>query len=610
VGKDRKDPGAKGRADAEWASDDLREGDPEALDRDIEEARKFDPDDPLFGLSVQDLSGPRLSRRTVLRLMAAAGLLSTVRLAPGLRQIAYAQGAAGGHLKAGWAGTGEIRTLDPAQINQVLEFQIASNVLSGLTHINPDLVAEGDLAENWTVSDDGLHYTFKLRQGVTFHNGDPFTADDVVYTYNRSKDPDQSIQASVLAGVDSLDKVDDYTVRFNLKAPQASFLVKVLERSSGRAMAIVNQRAIKEMGASKYGLMPVGTGPFKVTGHQVGQGVELAKFENYYDPSRPKLDRVTFIPISEPEPLAAAIEAGDVQLIGGNPPAPELIDRFVANQDLVVSQVPGPGFQSLWINPWREPFKVTDFNKPFSELVKEKGFMVRLAIAKALDRQDLIKRAEFGRGVPAFGTINPAMGYFYDDAIDATSEQRFDAAAAQKLLADAGFPGGKGFPTLKLTVTPAGKREGLIIADILKRNLGIAVELDTKDFPVLIDDFDANNYDLLRVGSGGDYDPDDGLVDWMLTTSKFNGPNRDKATQDFGYFSDSQVDSLVDQERKEPDLAKRKALVQQANKLTSDKVASAFLFHPADILVYRKDVVYPAESRIPGLVDLDRTYFA
>lgn len=580
------------------------------LEREIDEATNYDPEDPLFGLTVDDLSGPRLSRRTVLRLMAAAGALSALRFAPGLGDAAYAQGAAGGHLKAGWAGTGEIQTLDPAQINQVLEFQIASNVLSGLTHINPQLVAEGDLAETWTVTPDGLHYTFKLRQGVTFHNGDTFTADDVLYTFNRSKDPNQSIQASVLAGVDSVDKVDDYTVRFNLKAPQASFLVKVLERSSGRAMAIVNQRAIKEMGASAYGLMPVGTGPFKVTAHQLGQGVELAKFDNYYDPSRPKLDRVTITPIVEPEPLAAAIEAGDIQLIGGNPPAAELIDRFVANSDLVVSQIPGPGFQSLWLNPWRDPMKVTDFNKPVSELVKEKGFMVRLAIAKAFDRADLIKRALFGRGVPAFGSINPAMGYFYDTAINDTSEQRFDVAAAQKLLADAGFPGGKGFPTMKLTITPAGRREGQIIADILKRNLGITVELDTKDFPVLIEAFDANQYDMLRVGSGGDYDPDDGLVDWMLTTSKFNGPKRDKATESFGYFSDKEVDSLTAQERVEPDLAKRKALVQQANKLTSDKVASTFLYHPLDILVYRKEIVFPAESRIPGLVDLDRVSFA
>ena len=102
--------------------------------------------------------------------------------------VPQARAASGGTLRAGWSGVGELRTIDPAQINQVLLFQIASNVLSGLTHINPALQAEGDLALDWEVSGDGKEYTFNLREGVTFHNGDAFTADDVIYTYQRSKD--------------------------------------------------------------------------------------------------------------------------------------------------------------------------------------------------------------------------------------------------------------------------------------------------------------------------------------------------------------------------------------------------------------------------------------
>ncbi|HEY64146.1 MAG TPA: ABC transporter substrate-binding protein [Caldilineae bacterium] len=592
----------------------------ERLREELREAYDFDPRDPLFGLSRADLSGPKLSRRTVLRLMAAAGMLSladlivacappaaTPQAAP---EVAETPARKGGELTCGWAGTGEIRTLDPAQINQVLQFQIASNVLSGLTHINPDLTAEGDLATSWEVSEDGLEWTFYLREGVTFHNGDPFTADDVIFTYNRSKDPEQSIHSRVLANVVDVQKVDDYTVKIILAKPQASLLVKTLERSSGRAMTIVNRRALEEMGPEQYGLTPVGTGPFRVVEHQLGQGVVLERFENYYDPERPKLDKVTIIPIPEPEPLAAAIEAGDIQLIGGNPPAAELIDRFEANPDLVVSTITGPGFQALWLNPWRDPYKVPDFNKPVEELKKEKGFKVRLAIAKAIDRDELIKRALFGRGQPAFGTVNPAMRFYFDTSINETSEQRFDLEEARRLLAEAGYPNGEGFPTLKLMVTPAGKREGEIIIDILKKNLNINVELDIKDFPVLIDHFDSMDFDMLRIGSGGDYDPDDALVDWMQTESKFNGPNRDKETMPFGFFSDKEVDELIEQERVETNLERRKELVQKANKITSDKVAAVFLYHPLDILVYRKEVNYPDESRIPGLVDLDRVTIA
>ncbi|MFQ5567813.1 MAG: ABC transporter substrate-binding protein, partial [Paracoccaceae bacterium] len=401
-------------------------------------------------------------------------------------------------------------------------------------------------------------------------------------------------------------RVTDHKVKILLEKPQASMLVKTLERASGRAMTIVSRGAIESMGTSDYGLKTVGTGPFRITDHQLGQSITLERFENYYDPDRPKLDKVVITPIIDPEPLAAAIEAGDIQLIGGNPIAAELTDRFEANPDLNVNIVPGPGFQGVFLNPWREPMKVTDFDKPVEELKKEPGFMVRLAIAKALDRDLFIKQALFGRGIPAFGTINPAMGFYFDDSINATSEQRFDLDEARKLLADAGFPGGDGFPTLKILHTPSNRRQCLIIKNILKTNLGINIELDTKDFPVLIDEFDTMNYDLCRLGSGGDYDPDDGIVDWMQIDSKFNGRNRDKAAYRFGFFSDKEVDALITEQSVTVNPDARKALVQRVNKITSDKVAQAFLYHPPDVQVTRKEVNFPAESRIPGLVDLDR----
>ena len=110
----------------------------------------------------------------------------------------------------------------------------------------------------------------------------------------------------------------------------------------------------------------------------------------------------------------------------------------------------------MFINPWRDPLMVTDFNKTVDELKAGKRLKVRLAIAKAFDRDSFIERALFGRGRPAFGSVNPAMAFFFDTAINDTSEQRFDVDAARQLLSDAGFPDGEGFPTLKLLITPAG----------------------------------------------------------------------------------------------------------------------------------------------------------
>ena len=169
------------------------------------------------------------------------------------------------------------------------------------------------------------------------------------------------------------------------------------------------------------------------------------------------------------EPLAAAMEAGDIQLIGGNPIAPELVDRFVANPDLIVNEVAAPGFQSVWMNPNKEPFAVADFNKSVAELKKEKGFMVRLAIAKALDRDQYIKKAQFGRGQPGYGTINPAMGFYFDENLAKTSEQSFNLQEAQNLLREAGYPDGAGFPEVTILTTPSQRREVQIITNILKK---------------------------------------------------------------------------------------------------------------------------------------------
>ncbi|MGE0718998.1 MAG: ABC transporter substrate-binding protein, partial [Alphaproteobacteria bacterium] len=295
-----------------------------------DDAHDFDPKDPLVGLARADLSGPRLGRRAVLRLMAAAGTLTVAHLLPS--GPARAQGKAGGTLKCGWAGVGQITTLDPAKMNQVLQFQITSNVLSGLTHINAELIAEADLARDWEVSKDGTEYTFNLREGVTFHNGAPFTADDVLFTYERSKNPQISIHSRALGNVTGVEKLGPYKVKFKLEGPQASFLVKTTERSSGRVLTIVSKTALAAMGDAQYGLAPVGTGPFRIAQHTLGQSIVLEKFDRYYDPERPKLDRVVIQPIIDAEPLAAAIEAGDIQLIGGGTIAPELIDRLVANK--------------------------------------------------------------------------------------------------------------------------------------------------------------------------------------------------------------------------------------------------------------------------------------
>ena len=116
--------------------------------------------------------------------------------------------------------------------------------------------------------------------------------------------------------------------------------------------------------------------------------------------------------------------------------------------------------------------------------------------------------------------------------------------------------------------------------------------------------------DLRLGGSGGDYDPDDGLVDWMQTDSKFNGPDRDKAMMPFGFWSETEADAATEEQSVTADPAHARVLVQKANAITSNKVACGFLYHPVDVLVHSTTVIVPEDARIPGLHELDRISLA
>jgi ABC-type transport system substrate-binding protein len=231
--------------------------------------------------------------------------------------------------------------------------------------------------------------------------------------------------------------------------------------------------------------------------------------------------------------------------------------------------------------------------------------MVRAALSRALDRDRFIEIGNLGFGTPSFGSINPALVSMYDPGIAEKSEQRYQPDSARQLLADAGFPDGEGMRPLVFTVIADERRRGQVFADIMQRELGVKIELDMVDVTIVGDRRDRLDFDLLVQNSGGDFDPDDGLVDFMTTESKFNAHSRDKEKYPFGYFSDQEVDRLVAEQSVTPDPERRRELVQQANLLTSNKVAAMFVFHPVSPLVTRKEVNFPAESRIPDLVDLD-----
>ena len=294
-------------------------------------------------------------------------------------------------------------------------------------------------------------------------------------------------------------------------------------------MTIVSRGALEELGESQYGLTPVGTGPFRVTAHDLGQSVVLERFADYYDPERPKLDKVTITPIIDAEPLAAAIEAGDIQLIGGNPIAPEIVDRFLAEPR------PGGQHRAGAHLPERldEPLARALRGHRLQQAARGADAGERLQGA-ACDRQGARSRALHRAGAVRprhAGLRHDQPGAWASSSTPAWAKPATSASTSRRPSACSPRPAirtARAFPPLKIIHTPDQRREVQVIANILNTNLGITLEPDTRDFPVLIEEFDKMDFDLVRLGSGGDYDPDDGLVDWMQTTSKFNGRLRDK----------------------------------------------------------------------------------
>ncbi|MEZ4569406.1 MAG: ABC transporter substrate-binding protein [Thermomicrobiales bacterium] len=332
----------------------------------------------------------------------------------------------GGTLVMGVGTITQILTLDPAQVTQgIVAGEFVSNIFSSLVQFDENLGLVADLAEDWSVSEDGTEYTFNLRDGLTHHNGDSLTAEDFVYTYERTTNEDfASPHANKLNLVTDISAVDDLTVSITLSAPFAPFLAVACSRGPGRALTPISKRAIEEMGDEEFGLAPVGCGPFKVVegSREVGQGLELEPFEEWYG-GRPLLDRIVLQIIPEPSSQISALEAGDVDML--NIVDETGVEQIQANDDLVLIQAPGTSWSGLTMNfnnpPWDDP-------------------RARMAVSKAIDRDDYVERTFFGLATPAHSAIAPAFGWVYH-ADDPDNPQAYDLEEAKRLAEEVGLAG-------------------------------------------------------------------------------------------------------------------------------------------------------------------------
>ena len=399
------------------------------------------------------------------------------------------------------------------------------------------------MATSWTISDDGLTYTFNLKKDVTFHDGTTFDADDVLFTFERARAEDSTnAQKGIFAPITAVEGVDTHTVNITIAQPQGDFLFNI-----GRGDAVIVAPESAETNVST----PVGTGPFKFVKWDKGSRVIIEK-NTAYTGEAASIDKATIVFISDPNAAQNALLAGEVDGFA-NFPAPESLAIFEADPRFNVLRGSTEGETILSINNAKAPFN---------------DVRVRQAVAHALDRQAIIDGAMFGNGTP-IGTHFAPHHPFYEDLIGTYPR---DIEKAKALLADAGYP--EGFKaTFKLPPPTYSRRGGLIIAAQL-REIGIEPELINVDWPQwLADVFKAKDYDFSIVSHVEPFDI--GIY----------------ANPDYYFQYDNVVlQAIIEKLNVTADEAKREELARAAQKIITEDAVNGYLFQLAKTGVWKAEL--------------------
>ena len=344
-------------------------------------------------------------RRSALLFMALALALPTF----------VAAQSNGGTLKI--SHSTRIATLNPLSLSGPAEYPVIDMAYSGLTRIGPDSQPMPDLAKSWEGSPDATEFTFHLREGVTFHDGTPATSSDVVATYEAILNPDiPSSALSVLNMIDSVEAVDDLTVKFTLSSPFADFPTST---------AHANARIISEEALSgdltKLDTVVNGTGPFKMESYDSARVTRLVRNDNYFSEGKPYLDAVEMH-------LFPDLAAETTNFLSGD------IDVMLLVQQADYARISSTsGINALRVPSGRYVNVVMRFDQPPFDNLK-----VREALAYAIDRQLLVDLVLEGLGRPGHDNIlSPEFKFRID-----TPKKNYDPAKAKALLAEAGYPDG------------------------------------------------------------------------------------------------------------------------------------------------------------------------
>ncbi|WP_170775758.1 ABC transporter substrate-binding protein [Ruegeria lacuscaerulensis] len=437
--------------------------------------------------------------------------------------------------------------LDPDQSRTFVGRIVYASMCDKLVDITPDLELIPQLATGWEWSEDGKALTMTLREGVVFHDGTPFNAQAVADNIDRSQNLEESRRKSELKSVTGVDVVDDYTVRFNMAAPDATLLAQFADRSG----MMVSPTAAKAAGAD-FGLNPVCSGPFKFKERVAQDRIALERFPDYWNAGEIHFDSVTFLPIPDTTVRLANLQSGDI----------DMLERLAAT-DLAQAEGDGGinveravslGYQGITIN-------VNNGEKGDNPWGNDKR--LRQALSYALDR-DAINQVVFEGAFAPGNQPFPPTSPWYD--VDHPVPAR-DVEKAKALLAEAGFPDGIDLEVqVPNTTVPLQLMQ---VVQAMAAEAGIRIEITSKEFATLLADQSAGDYQASQIGWSGRVDPDGNIHQFMTTGGGIND----------SHYSDPKVDEMLNNARASTDFDARKADYDSARDILAQDMPIVYLYH-------------------------------
>ncbi|QDC02525.1 ABC transporter substrate-binding protein [Mesorhizobium sp. 8] len=448
---------------------------------------------------------------------------------------------------------------DPVDIFLVAWATVATNIFDGLTYRGPDLKLVPGLAESWQVSDDGKKITFKLRQNVKFHDGEPFNADAVKFTFDRllgdegSKGP----QKSNYAAIEKVEVVDPSTVDFILKSPDPVLLTKL----AGYGAMIVPPNYIKEKGEDYFNTHPVGTGAFKFISYEPKIGVKLEANPDYWG-GAPKISELDYKFITEPATAVAELQAGRVDIVVPPIIPISMVPTIKGDSRLELMSVPGPTVDALRFNT-RDGITA--------------DVRVRKAIIMAVDRKTIVDAILAGQASEIV-SFQSSLSLGYDPDLKGLP---FDPEGAKKLLAEAGVKPGAPLQ-IDIRGNDATMNEVAQAVSSYLQAVGLNPTIKPYELNVLLNDIipQGKTGALFQQKWGGwTFDYDNTAYSMYHSGEKWNP-----------YEKDAELDKLLESQRPMTDAAEREKVLKQIAAYVNDKAL--------ELPLYNSNAIYGVNKRV------------